>query len=150
MHGFNITHSYFRFNANTHYYWRKGTRECEASDLECFVYLCSNLVSWKIVRVSLMPSYSFIFSSVNSKSPCDTVFLDIRKALDTVPHQELLFKLWSHGITGLLWNWFRAYLSKRSHFVHIDGYSSTSLPVKSAWCPAGKCPGTFTFSDIYM
>ena len=42
----------------------------------------------------LLSSFSYIFSSIESKHPCDVVFLDFVKAFDTIPHQELLFKLW--------------------------------------------------------
>ena len=41
----------------------------------------------------LLSSFSYIFSSIESKHPCDVVFLDFVKAFDTIPHQELLFKL---------------------------------------------------------
>jgi len=45
---------------------------------------------------------------------------DFKKAFDSVPHEQLLFKfkLSQVGITGPLWNWFRC----RLHFVTIDGY----------------------------
>ena len=54
----------------------------------------------------LLSSFSYIVSSLDSKAPCDIVYLDFQKAFDTIPHSELLFKLWSLGITGPLWSWF--------------------------------------------
>ena len=50
----------------------------------------------------LLSFYSEIFSSVDRRIPCDVIFLDFRKAFDSIPHPELLFKLWAHGITGQL------------------------------------------------
>ena len=47
----------------------------------------------------------------------DVVYLDLNKAFDSVPHEELLFKLWRLGITGPLWKWF---LGDRQHFVHFE------------------------------
>ena len=41
----------------------------------------------------LLSFYSQIFSSVDQKNPCDVIFLDFRKAFDTLPHPELLYKL---------------------------------------------------------
>ena len=41
----------------------------------------------------------------------DTVYLDFRKAFDTVPHERLLIKLEAYGITGHLLQWVRAFLS---------------------------------------
>ena len=43
-----------------------------------------------------------IMNSVDSKAACDVISLDICEALDSIPHSELLFKLWTFGITGNL------------------------------------------------
>ena len=52
-------------------------------------------------------------------SQCDVIYLDFKKAFDSVPHQELLLKLWKTGIVGGLWKWFREYLSDRYQHVLI-------------------------------
>ena len=45
-------------------------------------------------------------------------------AFDSVPHQELLFKMWQMGITGPLWSWLpvNAYMLRQ-----VNGTNSTSL-----------------------
>ena len=47
------------------------------------------------------------------------VFLDLKKAFDTVDHEILLDKLNSYGINNNLHAWFESYLHNRSQFVSI-------------------------------
>ena len=72
------------------------------------------------------------------------VFLDFQKAFDSVPHDELLYKLWKTGITGKLWFWLKNYLKNRQHYVTIDGQSSHLLPVISG-VPQGSILGPLLF-----
>ena len=92
------------------------------------------MASYEEDHVCLSSSLPFtrIFNDLDRGAVAvDAIFLDLRKAFDSVPHTELLLKLWRIGITGKLWSWFREYLSQRQHYVHIDNTSSPLLPVKS-------------------
>ena len=59
----------------------------------------------------LLLSFNFIYDQLDKNIPVDVVYLDFKKAFDTVPHNELLLKLWKLGIIGPLWSWFQAYLT---------------------------------------
>ena len=63
----------------------------------------------------------------NNCSKCDVIYLDFKKAFDSVPHQELLLKLWKIGIVGSLWRWFREYLCNRYQHVCINNSKSRAV-----------------------
>jgi len=64
-------------------------------------------------------------------SSCHCLLLDFAKAFDSVPHQHLLLKLETIGITGNLLKWISAFLTSRSQRVVINGEFSDWLPVLS-------------------
>ena len=79
----------------------------------------------------------------NGKFGCG-LFIDLRKAFDTVNHEILLLKLEHYGIRGILLDWFKSYLSNRKQFVCINGISS-SLKDISCGVPQGSVLGPLLF-----
>ena len=80
----------------------------------------------------LLSSYAQVYQDLdNGARGVDALFLDFAKAFDSVPHNELLLKLWKIGVTGKLWHWFRAYLTNREHYVVFENAKSSLLPVVS-------------------
>jgi len=74
----------------------------------------------------------FIDQIVNIPLQIDVIYFDISKAFDTVSHSILLSKLWSNGITGVLWTWFKEYLNNCYQRVSINNCYSDLLPVVSS------------------
>ena len=52
------------------------------------------------------------------------MFIDLKRAFDTVDHNILFSKLHYYGIRDLANNWFSSYLSSRKQFVSINGFNA--------------------------
>ena len=61
----------------------------------------------------------------------DTVYMDFRKAFDSVPHKRLIKKLEGYGINGTLLKWLKNFLNERKQRVVINGKTSKWTDVLS-------------------
>ena len=52
------------------------------------------------------------------------VFIDLKKAFDTVDHDILCEKLEVYGVQQQELSWFRSYLSNREQFCRVNGVDS--------------------------
>lgn len=72
------------------------------------------------------------------------VFLDLKKAFDTVDHDILLSKLTEYGITGNSNSWFKSYLYGRNQKCFVNGYLSHNRSL-SCGIPQGTILGPLLF-----
>ena len=66
----------------------------------------------------------YIYKSLDEGNYVFGIYIDLKKAFDTVQHKILLHKLQHYGIRGLTFHCFETYLSKRKQFIVINDTQS--------------------------
>ena len=72
------------------------------------------------------------------------IFIDLRKAFDTVNHDILLSKLEHYGVRDSVLDWFRSYLTGRKQYVSFNEQSSELL-INNCGVPQGSVLGPLLF-----
>jgi len=68
------------------------------------------------------------------------IFIDLKKAFDTVEHEILIAKLRLYGVEGVEHDWFKAYLDARKQRCKVKGKISKLQDI-ACGVPQGSCLG---------
>ena len=72
-----------------------------------------------------------IHKSLFDMDPIYAIYLDYKKAFDTVPQKRLITNLRAYGISGKILKWIETFFKNRTQKVVISGGNSDSLLVWS-------------------
>lgn len=84
------------------------------------------------------------FDNLQNKQFSTMLFLDIRKAFDSVSHIKLIKKLQHYGIRGLAIDLLHSYLQDRHQYVSINNFQSTAQHITYG-VPQGSILGPLLF-----
>lgn len=86
----------------------------------------------------------FVLQEIDSKKIVGALFIDLKKAFDTLNHDILLKKLYAYGIRGIVFDLFKNYLTNRRQYVCLNGYKSAIGEVNNG-VPQGSNIGPLLF-----
>jgi len=92
----------------------------------------------------LLSSFDAWYKAILNNQGIDCIFIDFKKAFDSVPIRYLIYKLSNIGIKGKLLNWISNFLSNRTASVKINNNYSDPIPIMSG-IPQGTIIGPVLF-----
>ena len=82
------------------------------------------------LHMAVLELVNQIFQGFENKEYTIGIFVDLKKAFDTVNHNILIDKLKFYGIHGTPLEWLTSYLSNRQQYVQIGTHISTRSYIK--------------------
>ena len=94
--------------------------------------------------MAVLELLNHIFQGFENNEYTVGIFVDLKKAFDTVNHNILIDKLKFYGIRGTPLAWLTSYLSNRQQYVQIGSHVSTQNSIKCG-VPQGSVLGPLLF-----
>ena len=94
--------------------------------------------------LALMESIEEITNAIDNKRYAIGIFIDLKKAFDTINHDILINKLERYGIRGIVLHWVKSYLRDRRQFVKLGDCASSCLDI-TCGVPQGSVLGPKLF-----
>ena len=98
----------------------------------------------KSTYMALISLTDKLLAALDDGDICVGLFIDFRKAFDTVNHQILLDKLYHYGIRGTAHDWLCSYLKDRKQCVEFDDVISSVVDMRCG-VPQGSNLGPLLF-----
>ena len=80
------------------------------------------------------------FNGIDKGLLTGMIFIDLKKAFDTVDHEILCKKLAHYGVLGRELSWFKSYLANRRQYCRVNGVDSNMENIEVG-VPQGSCLG---------
>ena len=88
---------------------------------------------------------SDLLNTFNAKKYTIALYLDIRRAFDSIDNDLLLHKLQCYGFRGVAFDFIKSYLSNRKQYVEVNGYTSDVKEINIG-VPQGSVLGPLFFN----